>query len=227
MAQRHHSRRPGDAHAIPPTSLDLRRRSVPSRPQDASTEPPDIPLTDAELIAEYDGWLLTVNERFRSTYGASREDAEDAAQDCRIKLLKVKPQHRHHRLYVKTTIQRQLCTSYARYRRVNDPLLAADPDWDAETPDAADTGLLATLEAEDDGSLETMLSSEYVTKALAALSTEQALVLTLHLGLGSADTRPIRDMRTLSKRSFVSEARLPQVIASALARLRRWHRESQ
>jgi len=160
------------------------------------------------------------------SYHASAEDAEDASQDARLKLLKVRSEHRNNDVYCKTTIENQLRTSYARHKRTNDPLLSIDPHWDTPDTGDVDTSLNATLESTDEPALDALLSANFVTSALSCLTVEQQLVISLHLGLAS-DSRPIKDLPTLSRRSFVAESRLPGIIKAALAKLKRWHRSQE
>jgi hypothetical protein len=98
------------------------------------TDATESEVSDEELLARYDGWLITVSHRFQTTYKASPEDGEDASQDARLKLLRVKQEFRNHDHYCKVALTRSLCTSYAKYRKVTDALQSIDPEWDAANP---------------------------------------------------------------------------------------------
>lgn len=196
-------------------ALDIRTVAVADR---ALLPPPD----NDELVARYHRYLTGTASKFQRTYRASIDDRDDAVQDALLRLIRVKSEHRNHDRYVKRCLINSLISSYAKYRKVFDPLLSIDEEWDTRTSDEGEMGLLATLEAKDDALLDQMVASEFVTQALSSLSVEHRLVMSLYLGLGE-NSRPIENLRTLSKRSFVAAARLPAIIRSATAHLQRWH----
>lgn len=203
--------------------MSLPRKTARQRFKPLSTSldtPREIPATDEELLAKYDRLIIKVAHTIQETYRLTPECGEDMAQCARIRLLRVPANKRHVAVWIRTVINNAMRTELKKIRAASEPLGKPMIYFDdAITVDGEYTDSTMHAEVPDPSPCveATTERDQLARTAFAALNTEEQLVMALKLGLDGS--QPIHNLRTLSRKSGVREARLPRVISRALAKM--------
>lgn len=186
-----------------------------------------VEVTDEELLARYERLILAESRKIAKSYSLSREDAEDIAQNSRLKLCLLPPDVRHADPYCRTTIYNSCRDSIRVMLRQTNGLLSIldeeDTSWRSNVAStfAPEPWTIreAALPPDDTREMTDVLSDHALAQRLfSLLSPEQILVVSHWYGLDGSD--PVTSARSISRRTGIKEARVAEILRAALAKLR-------